>query len=97
MIDCNKCANRCGLKEYYEQRGEHIVKCPSYKLQTNADRIRAMSDEELADALVGCRHNPWCDYSKGACTYVGTERYGKCQMCALDWLKQEATDGRTTD
>lgn len=52
------------------------------KKQTNADRIRSMSDEELAvfiDHVSGCppRHED-CIES------------GDCEACWLDWLKQEA-------
>lgn len=54
--------------------------------ETNADRIRAMTDEELAQVV----RNP-CDivdhYPAGWCK----ER--NCgYKCALEWLKQEATD-----
>lgn len=87
MIDCNKCANRCGLKEYYEQRGEHIVKCPSYKPQTNADLVRAMTDEELAEFCI------WMcppGYDETGSCEVDRER---CYDCWLDWLRKEAQNG----
>lgn len=54
---------RCGLKESYAYRhkcyGEDMCKC--IEPMTNGDRIRAMTDEELAKALFGmqkelCRH-----------------------------------------
>ena len=44
------------------------------KPRTNADRIRSLSDEELA-AVVMCPYNE-CDRSDG-----------KCYKCLLDWLK----------
>ena len=54
--------------------------------QTNADRIRAMSDEELAEFLCdGCppfRKN-------GVSCYVPKT----CHNCWLDWLKQPVKDG----
>ena len=44
--------------------------------QTNADRIRSMTDEELATIIfTGC---------------VCTERFFKTESELLDWLKQEA-------
>lgn len=46
---------------------------------TNGDRIRAMSDEELA-AVIMCP----CDNQTGLCSEVG------CIACCLDWLKQPA-------
>lgn len=50
---------------------------------SNADRIRAMTDEELAQLLrdYECNRCDWC----GLC-----EEEEKCQKEILDWLKQEA-------
>lgn len=55
-------------------------RCSMFKLDTttNADRIRAMSDEELAE---------WhgsCPYIEEECTMKG------CAKCVLDWLRQPA-------
>ena len=47
---------------------------------TNADCIRAMTDEELAHNIN--------DYFMG-CPPVDCED-GDCEQCWLDWLKQEA-------
>lgn len=50
--------------------------------QTNADRIRAMTDEELAEFLNChnfCARNFDCENGKQP-----------CQECNLEWLKQEA-------
>jgi hypothetical protein len=51
---------------------------------TNGDRIRAMTDEELADEMFAyiCKKVPmgWC------------EGYN-CRECRLKWLKEEANDG----
>lgn len=55
------------LKECFE-----IVEKP----KTNADRIRAMTDEELAD------WNNFCPHIDGECTMEG------CTKCILEWLKQ---------
>lgn len=51
---------------------------------TNADRIRAMSDEELAELLdVGC------DLARnGTCPNAETPLMS-CRECWLDWLIQE--------
>jgi hypothetical protein len=56
--------------------------CPAWKtsIVTNADRLRAMSDEELAEELSGIE--------------TGVETYGKGVFSHwLDWLRQEASDG----
>lgn len=49
-----------------------------YKPMTNGDRIRAMSDEELAE------FNNFCPHIDEECTMKG------CNACILDWLKQPA-------
>lgn len=55
---------------------------------TNADRVRAMTDEELAEFE-----------SERMCCPPGKPGCGKnnltcdnCEQCWLDWLKQEATE-----
>ena len=47
---------------------------------TNADRIRSMSDEELAE---------WLEFRDDNCPRAGCYK-GGCHECWLDWLKQEA-------
>ena len=51
--------------------------------KTNADRIRSMTDEELADLLSGENIYPWC--LKEPCPE-------ECRKCILSWLKEEAKD-----
>ena len=53
---------------------------------TNGDRIRAMSDEELADIM--SMHT-----ATGACNDWGIPHEkcgGNCHECIIDWLKQPA-------
>lgn len=64
-----------------------------YKKKTNADRIRAMTDEELAEYLNEEFHVlHWCDPpelkipSDSDFTICGKE---PCEKCTLEWLKQE--------
>ena len=49
-----------------------------FKPKSNADRIRAMTDEELAEFI------------SGKARTFGEEYEG--YMSALDWLKEEASD-----
>ena len=60
------------------------------KPKTNADRIRAMSDEELADFL-----DRWAmgdiDYAKTFCDLCNGQF--ECDQCRLDWLQKPAEDG----
>lgn len=52
---------------------------------TNADRIRNMSDEELADTLFNsCLEVMHID----ECPYV--DNVGMCKKCILEWLQSEA-------
>ena len=46
---CDRCAADC---RHERNPNEIVVKCGAYKLpMTNADRIRSMSDEELAEFI----------------------------------------------
>ena len=55
--------------------------------QTNADRIRNMSDEELAEFLA---YNAYCEEcyveKDDSCCYPD----GTCKQKHLDWLQSEA-------
>ena len=54
---------------------------------TNADRIRAMSDEELANWLenrIDCPDGEDCE----------GRPWPKCEECWLEWLKKEADNGK---
>lgn len=96
---CKTCRN---AKDHKQQDNEICWSCVAmggagnYKESiTKADRIRAMTDEELADMFeswiqdCGCNNVP----CKGPCE-ENIKKYGdkSCLECWLDWLKQEATD-----
>lgn len=53
--------------------------------QTNADRIRAMSDEELAAYLERL--------SISGCPEPARKCWANCVDCFADWLKQPVKDG----
>ncbi len=69
------------------------------QVQTNADRIRAVSDEELADLMMGlvdlddqinyCQNLPECDELLE--TEDGIPEH-KCRDCLLKWLRQPAKE-----
>ena len=84
MITCMEC------KHYPPKKEWPCVDCLDHdryeKPQTTADRIRAMTDEELAkhhSKLVGC--------PKTVVAYRGYPAAPECKAsaCWLDWLKQE--------
>ena len=54
---------------------------------TNADKIRNMSDEELADFIDRCEMND-IDYAKTFCDLCNGQY--ECDQCRLDWLQQTA-------
>ena len=54
------------------------------KPKTNGDRIRAMTDEELAKIL------------NGGCPQGGAKCHGSCETCWLDWLRSPVeSEGET--
>ena len=68
---CKRCKGECGV----EGMSGSIV-CHGFVPKTNADRIRAMTDEELVNFFWN-----WCE---------GVECKGKdCDECIEIWLKQE--------
>ena len=100
-----KCKNCKNLTKRIDSDGilydscEIIVDCPDtererdckyYTAATNADRIRAMTDEELA-AWFFSGDFPWCVYEEDVvpCTYEDIPVH-PCDRCLLNWLKQEA-------
>lgn len=85
MTNCKYCKADCIF------RGEQQTKeCKGYIPMTNADRIRAMSDEELAELLSNeVPHD--CAYCNLVCaTFDGDKFAGSCQNAFYRWLQQPA-------
>lgn len=87
------CVNKKSCIDY-ARLGENAecYLCPDYKApMTNADRIRAMSDEELAyfisDIADTCERNTECNQHCCGCVESYCE-YARC----LDWLQQPAEE-----
>ena len=79
MWVCNRGANLVEAVQNYEAE-----KCPFKK--TNADRIRAMSDEELAELLAD--DDRACPPKHRNCRkYID-----RCDGCWLEWLQQPAEE-----
>jgi hypothetical protein len=81
-----------GECELYAEGGKYTAFCDidncESKRPSNADLVRAMSDEELAELWwerVDCGECP----VHRDCKMTGQD----CKRLALDWLRQEATDG----
>ena len=67
---------------------EHFDNTGGRRTLTNADRIRAMSDEELCKFLGEYKFCDICEEGCDACTYNGD-----CDKRLLEWLKQPAEEG----
>lgn len=89
------CKTPVCINEYYQQeqwgspsttnKSERVV----IKPQTNADRIRNMSDEELARVLaIGCHETRECPTICDP-IYPYDEVIESCEKCWLEWLKEE--------
>ena len=85
-MDCRGC------RYYHNLADNHCFACDGsgYTRPSNADRIRAMTDEELAEFM--CHSvSP-----SGTVNCSSCEAQGFCRMGHngwLDWLRQEASDG----
>jgi len=91
MADCTKCANRNNeycLYGCYNGESFKFITNP-----TNADRIRSMTDEELADCLSknrgGCRALTTESY---VCDFYTDDLNTDCKACWLDWLQKEVEE-----
>ena len=83
------CCLSCAKADSCEQADRVEDYCINHEERpmTNADRIRVMTDEELAEYLQdGCPPNKTC------ATYTLETKANVCTSCWLDWLKQEVTD-----
>ena len=78
--ECNQC-----LHEFNDKNLEPCKDCVPKK-KTNADRIRAMSDEELAEFLERIRKTGF----NGLCCNDDLCDSDGCDCCMEDWLQSEA-------
>lgn len=89
---------RCSLKGSYAYRRKCYTEdsCKCHEPQTNADRIRAMSDEELArliDAFTS--YFGVCNKDNSGAACIGCELYRLCSLSegeAMQWLEQPAAE-----
>ena len=79
----------------YFIRGECTSSFCEYrrKKQTNADRIRAMTDEELAGFLMKLMHNNIQCFGEGMFPYHPCPQEQNCKQCGIDWLQQPCEGG----
>ena len=84
-----KCEDSCNCKHNNNSRdNEPCYRCDSK--QTNADRIRSMTDEEMAERIASSSNfncADYCDSFTKGCTF----NCGKKEIeIALKWLQSEA-------
>ena len=83
-MKCKTCKAHCALVG--KERDVNYKCLAGYVPITNADRIRQMSDEELAEMLkIG--YALWCDSS-----CLDNRMKGTCKDCILEWLKKEVEE-----
>lgn len=94
-IKCRNCINyrNSWCKKVTDSPDPDIVRnCPHFKEATNADRIRSMSDEELAEWIhngISSDHCDYCEYNNGYCD--GAPCHGKADAEIIaEWLQQPA-------
>lgn len=82
--DCCSCIHeyRSPMSDICRECGIAMLNYEERKPKTNADRIRQMSDEELAELF----KNLCCPYSLGGKVDCNIEDRG-CSNCWLSWLK----------
>lgn len=78
-----------GTKERMNERLEMMHKLYSDAKPTNADYIRSMTDEELADWYFDkfFLYVPYCSIIEDGCP-----EHDDCRICLLRWMKQERED-----
>lgn len=60
---------------------------------TNADKIRAMSDEDLA-LVIMCPYDTVGDESRIMPCILSAPRSKDCYKCTLEWLRREHGEGK---
>lgn len=100
---CRECKNR-GKKsrcKYYTEISNYAEECKDFeeKKQTNADRIRSMSSEELAEFIINNCDNPISEKNEDMCDYcekyedeaTECDREG-CKKAIVKWLQSEVKE-----
>lgn len=81
-------ASRCPNFETVRESAAYLcgVLDERKRKQTNADRIRAMTDEELEEGILkmSIGYGPWCD---NHCKMSGDD---DCNRCLRSWLQKPA-------
>ena len=90
---CLRCKHKSYCYTGVTQPSEHssVTGCSRFKQispMTNADKIRAMTDKEMADTIYACPP----DYAKLSEDEICIKFNDECKACWLDWLQKEADE-----
>ena len=92
MSNCKLCLADCAFKGKDMKKGN----CKGYIPMSNADRIRAMSDEELANEMRKRSISTICDIvCQGECKAIATLNKTSNEVCKeiiIKWLQQPAEE-----
>ena len=90
MRRCDNCKRNLFCDSIWKTSGDRVTSCVSWTpIITNADKIRTMTDKELAKLIT----DDWCEIL-GCSSYVCG---GDCESMVLDWLRQEVQDEEDFD
>lgn len=91
---CHNCRKDAAICRESHQCGKD---CRGWQLLTRADKIRAMTDAELAEAILNCAgaidEIPFCKNTKECEDTLDSGKDipdSKCLACMVDWLQQPA-------
>lgn len=90
MDDCKNCIHldTCEMWDFERKKNNGCISF--YPKFTNADKIRSMSDEELADCIFGVSTGSvLCSKCSDSC-YLCELSEEHCKKKMLDWLQAEA-------
>lgn len=99
--NCKDCVSRCmhaGKDREFVCPGGVSCKITKKRGMTNAQKIRAMSDEELAELLISADFCEGCEYCDkvGICRYFEAHPDGVladgCRQATRKWLQQPAKE-----
>lgn len=102
MIDvrCPLCKNRYSCQQIgmipFEHCGMFVIDDTIKRHKTNADRIRAMTDEELAEKIgesIDCEVCKTMHHSEN--DECPSKPHQACVDFWLDWLRQEENDAKS--
>ena len=89
----NKDSARCrGCFTYTPLMQPYYKNWTQEKKQTNADRIRAMSDAELEDLIVGLNEHCLAGIGKADCSSCGGYCEDNCRRMTAKWLQSEVEE-----